>query len=393
MPRAIKTTFFSHIVHKNHVSTILPVMTTSPLPRPRARRRYRATHQRRRPLPHRRRPHIGRTALTVGRATGSGWSRVPGVVLHRRHILVRMRAGTMPSPLQRVRHEPAWHKAYRAARLHHPRTARRRRDRRGACGARLEPALPPGVPRPGTRGHHPDVAFAPARGPDRPSSTTSWTSRAASSPAARRGSAPPGCGGGASRPERGWSPTARSMSVSGPEAILRGAQGRSSGRPTPSSSAPLPTSWSKPRSRTPMRARPNAMRRWACGSCGACTAARDTHELRAEFLALSAGSAPRALDVSHVLEGLTPGDVCEAVDGVRFSLTRVTSAGKRSPASYAGGSAPACGCARRRERTRRTRANRWRRTEVGKNRADRELDTSWLNAPSAPAEASSSLRV
>ena len=48
---------------------------------------------------------------------------------------------------------------------------------------------------------------------------------------------------------------------------------------------------------------------------------RRTHELRAEFLALSAGSAPRALDVSHVLEGLTPSDVCEAVDGVRLSLT------------------------------------------------------------------------
>ncbi len=45
-------------------------------------------------------------------------------------------------------------------------------------------------------------------------------------------------------------------------------------------------------------------------------------ELRAEFLALSAGSAPRALDVSGVLEGLTPGDVCEAVDGVRLSGTR-----------------------------------------------------------------------
>ena len=48
---------------------------------------------------------------------------------------------------------------------------------------------------------------------------------------------------------------------------------------------------------------------------------RRTHELRAEFLALSTGSAPRALDVSHVLEGLTPSDVCEAVDGVRLSLT------------------------------------------------------------------------
>ena len=49
---------------------------------------------------------------------------------------------------------------------------------------------------------------------------------------------------------------------------------------------------------------------------------KGTRELRAEFLALGpAGSAPRKLDASEVLEGLTPGDVCEAVDGVRFGLT------------------------------------------------------------------------
>ena len=33
------------------------------------------------------------------------------------------------------------------------------------------------------------------------------------------------------------------------------------------------------------------------------------------------GSAPRKLDASEVLEGLTPDDVCEAVDRVRFSQT------------------------------------------------------------------------
>ena len=49
---------------------------------------------------------------------------------------------------------------------------------------------------------------------------------------------------------------------------------------------------------------------------------KGSSELRAEFLALRVGSAPLALDVSHVLEGLTPGDVCEAVDGVRLSGTR-----------------------------------------------------------------------
>ena len=45
-------------------------------------------------------------------------------------------------------------------------------------------------------------------------------------------------------------------------------------------------------------------------------------ELRAEFLALRPGSAPRRLGASEVLAGLTPDDVCEAVEGVRTSRTR-----------------------------------------------------------------------
>ena len=45
-------------------------------------------------------------------------------------------------------------------------------------------------------------------------------------------------------------------------------------------------------------------------------------ELRAEFLALRPGSMPRRLDASEVLTGLTPDDVCEAVEGVRTSRTR-----------------------------------------------------------------------
>ena len=49
---------------------------------------------------------------------------------------------------------------------------------------------------------------------------------------------------------------------------------------------------------------------------------KDSWELRAEFLALRPGGAPCGLDVSEVLEGLTPDDVCEAVEGVRISLTR-----------------------------------------------------------------------
>ncbi len=48
---------------------------------------------------------------------------------------------------------------------------------------------------------------------------------------------------------------------------------------------------------------------------------KGARELRAEFLALYPGSAPRKLDASEVLEGLTPDDVCEAVEGVRVSLT------------------------------------------------------------------------
>ena len=48
---------------------------------------------------------------------------------------------------------------------------------------------------------------------------------------------------------------------------------------------------------------------------------KGTRELRAEFLALSPGSTPRKLAASKVLEGLTPDDVCEAVEGVRFGLT------------------------------------------------------------------------
>ena len=48
---------------------------------------------------------------------------------------------------------------------------------------------------------------------------------------------------------------------------------------------------------------------------------KDSWELRADFLALHPGSAPRKLDASQVLEGLTPDDVCEAVEGVGFGQT------------------------------------------------------------------------
>ena len=49
---------------------------------------------------------------------------------------------------------------------------------------------------------------------------------------------------------------------------------------------------------------------------------KGSHELRADFLALRPDAPPRRVAVSEVLEGLTPADVCEAVEGVRFGGTR-----------------------------------------------------------------------
>ena len=48
---------------------------------------------------------------------------------------------------------------------------------------------------------------------------------------------------------------------------------------------------------------------------------RGARELRADFLALRPGRAPRRLDASRVLEGFTPDDVCEAIEAVRFGVT------------------------------------------------------------------------
>ena len=49
---------------------------------------------------------------------------------------------------------------------------------------------------------------------------------------------------------------------------------------------------------------------------------KDSWELRAEFLALCPGRAPRMLEASQVLEGLTPEDVYEAVEEAQSSRTR-----------------------------------------------------------------------
>ncbi len=48
---------------------------------------------------------------------------------------------------------------------------------------------------------------------------------------------------------------------------------------------------------------------------------KGTRELRVDFLALHPGTALRPMPASEVLGGLTAGDVCEAVDGVRFGMT------------------------------------------------------------------------
>ena len=48
---------------------------------------------------------------------------------------------------------------------------------------------------------------------------------------------------------------------------------------------------------------------------------KGSRELRVELLALRPGTPPRRLAASHLLGGLTAGDIREAVDGVRFGVT------------------------------------------------------------------------
>lgn len=50
---------------------------------------------------------------------------------------------------------------------------------------------------------------------------------------------------------------------------------------------------------------------------------KGSKDLRADFLALASGRPLRAIAASEVLPGLTPDDVCEAVEGVRLGLTTV----------------------------------------------------------------------
>ena len=48
---------------------------------------------------------------------------------------------------------------------------------------------------------------------------------------------------------------------------------------------------------------------------------RDSWEIRAELLALYPGRTPRLLEASQILQGLTPEDVCAAVEGVQSGQT------------------------------------------------------------------------
>ena len=63
------------------------------------------------------------------------------------------------------------------------------------------------------------------------------------------------------------------------------------------------------------------MRTWVYGSCGGCTGRKSTEELGVEFLVLDSERGTHRIDASLVLEGLTPDDVCEAVEGVRCGET------------------------------------------------------------------------
>ena len=63
--------------------------------------------------------------------------------------------------------------------------------------------------------------------------------------------------------------------ITGATKGLRSTRLRGRGEPPSRSSNGLrPIWWWRSRSRTPMKARPNATARWGCGSCGVCTPAR-----------------------------------------------------------------------------------------------------------------------
>ena len=128
------------------------------------------------------------------------------------------------------------------------------------------------------------------------------------------------CAGGTNPPEPEWSPTARSTSASGPGPIEKALkEGEAAADAYLEGIAPDLVVEAEITSADAGKAE-------RYGEMGVRELWRlhgrqGTQELRVEFFALSTSNTPRALDASEVLEGLTPDDVCEAVEGVRFSLT------------------------------------------------------------------------
>ena len=133
--------------------------------------------------------------------------------------------------------------------------------------------------------------------------------------------AAPGCGGRVIPRGRAWSPTARSISASAPGTFVRPSP-KARRRPSPSSKRTAPDLvveveiTNVDASKTERYAEMGVRELWRLRS------PRKSWEFRAELLALRPGSAPRKLDASEVLEGLTPDDVRDAVDGVRGGETR-----------------------------------------------------------------------
>ena len=89
-----------------------------------------------------------------------------------------------------------------------------------------------------------------------------------------------------------------------------------------SSTRTRPTWWWRSRSRAPTRARSSDTPIWGCGSSGCCEI-RKVPALRVQSSSPCVPrTAPRRLASSAVLRGLSPDDICEAIVGVRLSVTR-----------------------------------------------------------------------
>ena len=181
--------------------------------------------------------------------------------------------------------------------------------------------FPPGLPRPGARDHHPDGALASARGPDQDPRRRRGRRGECHRPAPRRGSAAPVFGGRMSRPGTGMEPDCTfyvGERARGYYAAL--AEGETVldayvERIAPDLVVEVEITHAD-KGKAERYGQMGVRELWRLHG------RKESWELRVEFLALTPGSAPRNLDASEVLEGLTPDDVCEAVEGVRLGQTR-----------------------------------------------------------------------